>query len=129
MSQQNIFPTFRYRDAKAAIGWLKDTLGFEELSVMEGEGGTIEHAELVIADNVIMLGSSHSQTEDRFETSRCVTYIVIEEVDAHYEHARSAGAKVEMEPTDQSYGSRDYAVSDPEGNVWSFGTYRPKLER
>ena len=129
MSQQNIFPTFRYRDAKAAIGWLRDTIGFEELSVMEGEGGTIEHAELVIADNVIMLGSSHSQTEDRFETSRCVTYIVIEEVDAHYEHARSAGAKVEMEPTDQPYGSRDYAVSDLEGNVWSFGTYRPKLER
>ena len=129
MSQQNIFPTFRYRDAKAAIGWLRDTIGFEELSVMEGEDGTIEHAELVIADNVIMLGSSRSQTEDRFETSRCVTYIVIEEVDAHYEHARSAGAKVEMEPTDQPYGSRDYAVSDLEGNVWSFGTYRPKLER
>jgi uncharacterized glyoxalase superfamily protein PhnB len=128
MTQQNIFPTFRYRDAKAAIRWLRDTLGFKELAVMEGEGGTIDHAELEIAGNVIMLGSSRSETEDRFETSRCVTYVVIEDVDAHYERARAAGAKVEMEPTDQPYGSRDYAVSDPEGHVWSFGTYRPTLE-
>jgi uncharacterized glyoxalase superfamily protein PhnB len=128
MTEQNIFPTFRYRDAKAAIRWLRDTLGFEELSLMKGEGGTIEHAELVIEGNVIMVGSSRSETEDRFETSRCVTYVVIDDVDAHHEQARSAGAKVEMEPTDQPYGSRDYAVSDPEGNVWAFGTYRPKVD-
>jgi len=30
-----------------------------------------------------------------------------------------------MEPTDQDYGSRDFAVRDPERNVWSFGTYHP----
>jgi uncharacterized glyoxalase superfamily protein PhnB len=127
MTPQNIFPTFRYADAKAAIAWLKDTLGFEELSVMEGEGGTIDHAELVIADNVIMLGSDRSETEDRFATAHCVTYVTIDGVDAHYERAKQAGAKVEMEITDQPYGSREYAVSDPEGNVWCFGTYRPQV--
>jgi uncharacterized glyoxalase superfamily protein PhnB len=128
MTQQNVFPTFRYEDARAAIAWLKDTLGFKELAVMEGDGGSIEHAELVIAGNVIMLGSARSETEDRFATSRCVTYVTIEDVDAHYERAVAAGAKVEMEIVDQPYGSRDYAVSDPEGNIWSFGTYRPKLD-
>lgn len=35
------------------------------------------------------------------------------------------GAPVVMELTDQPYGSREYAVTDPEGNVWSVGTYRP----
>lgn len=125
MSEQNVFPTFRYNDARAAIAWLKETLGFEELAVMEGENGTIDHAELVIAGNVIMLGSSR---EDSFATSRCVTYVTIEDVDAHYERAVAAGAKVEMEIVDQPYGSRDYAVSDPEGNVWSFGTYRPSVD-
>jgi uncharacterized glyoxalase superfamily protein PhnB len=72
MTPQNIFPTFRYEDAKAAIAWLRDTVGFEELSIHEGDGGTIEHAELAIAGNVIMLGSARSETEDRFATSRCV---------------------------------------------------------
>jgi uncharacterized glyoxalase superfamily protein PhnB len=57
-----------------------------------------------------------------------VTYVTIEDVDAHYERAVAAGAKVEMEIVDQPYGSRDYAVSDPEGNVWSFGTYRPNVD-
>ena len=128
MTEQNIFPTLRYDDAKAAISWLKDTLGFEELQVMEGDDGTIEHAELVIAGNAIMVGSARSENDDRFATSRCVTYIVIEDVDAHYEHARSTGAEISMEIVDQPYGSRDYAVNDPEGNVWAVGTYRPKLD-
>ena len=127
MTPQNIFPTFRYADARAAIDWLKQTAGFEEKSVHEGEGGTIDHAELVIAGNVIMLGSDRSESEDRFATSRCVTYVTIEDVDAHYERALAAGAKVEMEITDQPYGSREYAIGDPEGNVWCFGTYRPEV--
>lgn len=33
-----------------------------------------------------------------------------------------------MELTDQDYGSRDYAAHDPEGNLWSFGTYRPGVD-
>ena len=127
MTQQNIFPTFRYQDARAAIDWLKETAGFEERMVHEGEGGTIDHAELVIAGNVIMLGSDRSEGEDRFATSRCVTYITVEDPDAHFERARGAAAKVEMELTDQPYGSREYAISDPEGNVWCFGTYRPEV--
>ena len=53
---QTVFPTFRYRDARAAIDWLKNTLGFEEARVYQGEGGLIEHAELSIAGNLVMLG-------------------------------------------------------------------------
>lgn len=41
-----------------------------------------------------------------------------------YERAKSAGADIRMELTDQDHGSRDFAVRDPEGNIWSFGTYR-----
>jgi uncharacterized glyoxalase superfamily protein PhnB len=38
---------------------------------------------------------------------------------------RATGATIERELTDQDYGSRDYTASDPEGNLWSFGTYLP----
>ena len=52
-------------------------------------------------------------------------YVVVDEPDALFERAKGAGAEVVMEPTDQDYGSRDFAVRDPEGNLWSFGTYAP----
>jgi len=50
---------------------------------------------------------------------------VIEDTDAHYERAKAAGAEIVEEPQDKDYGSRDYTARDPEGNVWTFGTYDP----
>ena len=52
-------------------------------------------------------------------------YVVADDIDALFERAKGAGAEVVMEPTDQDYGSRDFAVRDPEGNIWAFGTYAP----
>jgi uncharacterized glyoxalase superfamily protein PhnB len=54
-----------------------------------------------------------------------LTYVAVDDIDGLYDRARSAGAEVIMEITDTDYGSRDFSVKDPEGNVWSFGTYRP----
>ena len=52
-------------------------------------------------------------------------YIVIDDVDAHAERARAAGAEIIVEPEDQDYGGRVYSARDPEGYVWSFGSYDP----
>ncbi|ATB28355.1 aminotransferase [Melittangium boletus DSM 14713] len=49
----------------------------------------------------------------------------VADVDAHCARARAAGAAIVMEPYNTEYGSRNYAARDLEGNVWSFGTYRP----
>src|SRR3954454_5465820 len=57
MSDQTIFPAYRYRDARAAINWLDQAFGFEPRMVVDGENGTIAHAELVLGDAMIMLGS------------------------------------------------------------------------
>ena len=43
-----------------------------------------------------------------------------------YARAKAAGAKILEEPTNRDYGSRDFICADPEGNIWSFGTYWPK---
>jgi uncharacterized glyoxalase superfamily protein PhnB len=53
-----------------------------------------------------------------------IVYVAVEEVDSLHERAAGAGAEILMEPEDQDYGSRDFAARDPEGNIWSFGTYR-----
>jgi uncharacterized glyoxalase superfamily protein PhnB len=118
-----IIPTLRYKDAKAAIEFLERAFGFERHTVMEDDGA-IAHAELRYGDGVVMLGTAGTG-DARFDTGRNVIYVVVDDPDAHYEQAKAAGAEIVMELTDQDYGSRDYAAEDPEGNVWSFGTYNP----
>ena len=54
------------------------------------------------------------------------TYVAVEDTDAVYARAKAAGATILEEPVDRDYGSRDFICADPEGNVWSFGTYWPK---
>ena len=93
--------------------------------VVEEDEGRIAHAQLKYGDGMIMLGS---EREDGWgpRVGRSWVYVAVEgDVDVHFERARAAGAEVLREPTDQEYGSRDYSVRDPEGNIWSFGTYRP----
>jgi uncharacterized glyoxalase superfamily protein PhnB len=50
--------------------------------------------------------------------------VFVDDVDAHYHHARSGGATVDSPPTDQPYGQREYSARDPEGNLWYFATRR-----
>jgi uncharacterized glyoxalase superfamily protein PhnB len=52
-------------------------------------------------------------------------YLVVADPGAHHERARAAGAEIVRELTDEDYGSREYSARDPEGNLWSFGTYDP----
>jgi uncharacterized glyoxalase superfamily protein PhnB len=52
-------------------------------------------------------------------------YVIVEDADAHYARAKAAGAEIVMEVEDQDYGGRLYSCLDPEGHLWSFGTYDP----
>ncbi len=117
---QSIYPSVRYNDAKAAIAWLKSALGFEEHVVYPGEGESIAHAQLQIAGNLVMLGSGGFAG---------AIYIALETpaaIDAAYARAKAAGAEIVRELQDTDYGSRDFGVRDPEGHIWSFGTYCPQ---
>jgi uncharacterized glyoxalase superfamily protein PhnB len=121
---QTFFPSLRYRDAAAALEWLADAFGFEETERHAGEDGAIVHAEMKFGGEWIMLGTDSGERWGSHAGQGWV-YVVVDDPDALYERARAAGAEVVMEPTDQDYGSRDFSVRDPEGNLWSFGTYRP----
>jgi uncharacterized glyoxalase superfamily protein PhnB len=133
----NIYPCLGYRDAKAAIRWLCDAFGFEERMVYPGEDRDVAHAELSLGPGIVMLGSASDDMaafdsgaltaggEVDFSRIPFALYVAIEDVDAHCERARRAGAEIVREPTDTDYDSREYTARDLEGNVWSFGTYRP----
>jgi uncharacterized glyoxalase superfamily protein PhnB len=125
---QKIYPTFRYRDANAAIEFLKSAFGFEEKSVHRGDGERVQHAELAYDGAVIMLGSARpAEDGDQWPLAPGAggAYVVVADPDAHHERARAAGAEILMALTDQPYGSREYTARDPEGVLWSFGTYDP----
>jgi uncharacterized glyoxalase superfamily protein PhnB len=73
---------------------------------------------------MVMLGS---EKDDLFgpHAGQGWTYVVVDDPDAHHQHAADAGAQIIRPLEDQDYGSRDYSARDPEGNIWSFGTYDP----
>jgi uncharacterized glyoxalase superfamily protein PhnB len=125
--QPQVWPTLRARDARALIRFLVDAFGFEE-TVVYGEGETVHHAQLDWPPGGgIMLGSARdTDAASGLPTAPGAfsAYVVTDEPDAVCERARKAGAGISREPHDTDYGSREFAARDPEGNHWSFGTYR-----
>ena len=125
-----MFPFLRYQDAPVAIAWLVQAFGLEERAVYANPDKTIAHAELGSGASVVMLGSARDDALG-LKTARqlgAVTqgiYMYVPDVDAHYARAKAAGAGIVYEPRDTDYGSREYGALDLEGNLWSFGTYRP----
>jgi uncharacterized glyoxalase superfamily protein PhnB len=123
-----LYPLMRYRDAPAAIAFLKDAFGFQERQVIANEDGTIAHAELELGPGILMLGSEREDQTIGSRAGRGWIYVAIDDADAHHDRALAAGAEVVSELHDTDYGSRDYAARDLEGNMWHFGTYRPAVE-
>jgi uncharacterized glyoxalase superfamily protein PhnB len=120
-----VWPTARARDARALIAFLVDVLGFETV-VVYGEGEMVDHAELAWPlGGGLMLGSQRPDDEAMVATPGSLSvYVACDDPDALYERASASGAHIESAPHDTDYGSRDVSVRDPEGNHWTFGTYR-----
>ena len=121
--RQRIGPVLVYDDAQAAIEYLTKTFGFVEHAVHKAPDGLIAHAELEYLGSYIGLSDRGKGERSIFDLGPCCVYVVVDDPDAHHDAAVAAGADVVMELEDQDYGSRDYAVRDPEGFVWAFGTY------
>ena len=126
MTSPAVWPTLRARDARALIRFLVDAFGFDETAVY-ADGDAVSHAQLDWPlGGGIMLGSAGRGDDDPWalEPGKCGCYVVADDIDKLHERAAAAGADVLREPFDTDYGSRDFTARDPEGNLWSFGTYR-----
>jgi uncharacterized glyoxalase superfamily protein PhnB len=121
-----VWPTLRARDARALIRFLVDVLGFEE-TVVYADGEVVHHAQLDWPEGGgVMLGSAEGRAPDdqwSLPPGAFGAYVVTSDPDTVCARARAAGADVFMDLHETDYGSRDFAVRDPEGNRWSFGTY------
>lgn len=118
---QTVFPCITFRDAEASIDWLERALGAERVAVYTDDAGRVQHAEIRIGTSAVMAGDERAGSTAT-PPGVSVVYVVVGDADAAHERAKAAGADV-AEPVDQSYGSRDVTVTDPDGNRWVLGTY------
>ncbi|HKG66240.1 MAG TPA: VOC family protein [Solirubrobacteraceae bacterium] len=118
---QTVFPCITFRDAAASIEYLERAVGAERVAVYEDDDGRVTHAEIRIGESTFMCGDERAGSKAT-PPGVSIVYVVVPDADAAYERAKAAGAEV-TEPVEQSYGSRDVTVIDPDGNRWSLGTY------
>ena len=125
-----IYPSVLYEDADAGMQWLERMLGFERREDVRDDDDNVIHAELTFRGSILMLGTAGVGREPfrSLPAGSRLIYTAIDDVDALHDRATEAGAEVALGLTDTDYGSRDFTLRDPEGNLWAFGTYRPVLE-
>jgi len=127
----SLYPTLRCRDAEAMIRWLERALGFTQRVVYRGDG-VVQHAELALGSSILMLGQARDDaygglvgpSEGRRTDS---IYVAVDDADAAHDAVVRAAGHIETPPRDTPYGSREFLCRDPEGNLWSVGTYRPRV--
>jgi uncharacterized glyoxalase superfamily protein PhnB len=124
----HVWPTLTYRDARAGIVFLVEAFGFVEVATYarDDDAGVVEHAELRWpTGGGVMLGTAGKDDGpygQRLPGNDAV-YVVCADPDGLLAKAAAAGATLVRDLADEDYGSRGFTVRDPEGNLWSFGTY------
>ena len=115
-----VVPILVYEDPAKAIDWLCATFGFAERLRAERDG-VVTHAQLLVGEGAIIVGRQGGE----FRAPRLgeiSQYIVVhvQDVDAHFEHAKRLGAKVLEPVNNMPFGERQYTAEDPEGHRWTF---------
>jgi uncharacterized glyoxalase superfamily protein PhnB len=117
MPAATVIPVLIYPDVRASVAWLSAAFGFLE-RVRIGEN---HRAQLSFGDGAVIVGEAHGDRRPPRpgEVTHSVT-VRVADVRAHCEHARGAGARILMEPTDFEYGERQYTAEDLAGHQWTF---------
>lgn len=124
-----ITPSLTLDDAAQTIDWYKKALGAEEVSRSVGPDGKVMHAELKIGDsrfmmNDVMMGAKGPKA---FGGSPASLWLYVDNSDALFNRAVSAGAAVQMPMADQFWGDRAGAIADPAGYTWWIATRTEEL--
>ena len=118
---QRVTPYLLYEDGEAAIEFASRAFAFREVDRQIGGAGGL-HAELETqGGGRIYLGQPPSGFQNPGTVGRTsMTYVIVDDLDGHYERARDAGARISEEPNDTPFGHRRYSCADPQGHQWSF---------
>ncbi len=122
-----ITPYLTVKDAKQAIDFYKRAFGARERVTMPTPDGKVAHAELQLADSIIMLGEEcpehGSVSPETLEGSPVGLALYVEDVDKAFNRAVSAGASVKEPVNDKFWGDRAGSLTDPFGHKWMLLTH------
>jgi len=120
-----VIPVLTYRDIPAAHDFLVTAFGFSGGGVHRTVDGQAVHGEVRAGGAAIWLHrvtAEHQLDSPRTtDVANAGLFVQVDDVDAHYERARAAGARIDSAPVDQPYGQREYGARDSEGHRWWFG--------
>lgn len=127
-------PSVIYQDPKAAMRWLREAFGFETAIYIEDDDGGFIHCQMRYGEALISISQ---EWDDDFKSplkvagknTQLTSIQITEDVDAHCERARRAGAVIVTEPATQFYGDRTYRCRDLEGHNWSVGQTIEEVSR
>ena len=132
-----VIPSMRYRDAVGMIAWLERAFGFQKQAVYMSGENTVAHAQLTFGNGMVMVGSIDNKSEiapymaqpdELGNRETRSAYLVVTDCGPSYVRAKAAGAKMILDLRDMDYGGQAFTCADPEGHMWSFGTYDPWVE-
>jgi uncharacterized glyoxalase superfamily protein PhnB len=120
-------PSVFYRDPEAAMLWLEKAFGFERALTVTGDDGALEHIEMAAGDGALTIAGlwgdfSRSPLDVGGGNTQFLKLVLNGDLDAHFQRAVAAGARIAQSPGDQAYRQRTYRVFDPEGHLWTFAT-------
>ncbi len=140
MAEQRVIPMLSYEDAGRAADWIAKAFGAEETGRWTDEDGRVTHVNMELEGGVVMLGypspeyqgpKHHAEVCEHARRWSETPYIVdgvhvtVGDIDAHYERAKAAGARILSElEDDPGNGQRQYRAEDIEGHRWMFGQPR-----
>ena len=135
MSDQTVTASIVYDDAPRGIEWLTDIMGLEIASLYKMPDGTVAFAELVWRNGVVFV-SSRPPAENPWSKVGVASIALVapdaDTVKTHYDRAVAAGADVVRDlhvarTPAFPHGSTQFDLRDPDGNLWTMGTFQPKI--
>ena len=134
VDEQAVVPMLSYEDGLAAMEWLARAFGFTERTRLLNQDGSLGHGEMIAGRGLVMLATAPiaAYESPRTHRARCdqarqwseTPYIIdgvlvyVDDVDAHHERAREAGATI-LSPPEDGVG-RLYRAEDLDGHRWMF---------
>jgi uncharacterized glyoxalase superfamily protein PhnB len=120
-----ITPYLYYEDLGATMKWLAKAFGFKRYGPqMKGPDGRVNHAAMKFGAGIVMMG--RPDPKQKYKNPRRLgqatqsLYVIVVDVDRHFEGAKKMRARILEEPDDTEYGHRRYRACDPEGHEWCF---------
>jgi uncharacterized glyoxalase superfamily protein PhnB len=120
-----VLPHITYENVSRAVVWLTNAFGFTEHYRYGEPGGRVDGAQMHLGNAWIMLNSARpgraSPAQVGHDTQSLTVFV--NDVDAHFEKAKAAGAKIVEDLHETEYGERQYGVEDLEGHHWLFSRH------